>query len=204
MGKTKKNKNNKRKRTYVKYVFEGEKKSIYFYSKSKKRAWIKEHLKPNDFVYNRHLRVWEKSEKVIKETETETETEGTYYDVYINLDKVFLVDNKDSSRYIDSKENYFVMDKEPDIEKMKKLIKDKYKILTKTKNDMHKNDFSDIEINAYENDGIKGETVYSSEEEVIDALFSGVKVHTYKGRKKGQPANLKKLDIDIGPFGEKL
>ena len=204
MGKTKKNKNNKRKRTYVKYVFEGEKKSIYFYNKSKKRAWIKEHLKPNGFVYNRHLRAWEKFEKVIKETETETKTEGTYYDVYINLDKVFLVDSKDSSRYIDSKENYFVMDKEPDIEKMKKLIKDKYKILTKTKNDMHKNDFSDIEINAYENDGIKGETVYSSEEEVIDALFSGVKVHTYKGRKKGQPANLKKLDIDIGPFGEKL
>ena len=204
MGKTKKNKNNKRKRTYVRYVYEGEKKSIYFYSKSKKRAWIKEHLKSNDFVYNRHLRVWEKSEKVIKETETETETEGTYYDVYINLDKVFLVDNKDSSRYIDSKENYFVMDKEPDIDKMKELIKSKYKVLTKAKNDMGKNDFSDVEINAYENDGIKGETVYSSEEEVIDALFTDVKVHIYKGRKKGEKVKTKKLEIDIDPFGEKL
>ena len=204
MGKTKKNKNNKRKRTYVKYVFEGEKKSIYFYNKSKKRAWIKEHLKPNGFVYNRHLRAWEKFEKVIKETETETETEGTYYDVYINLDKVFLVDNKDSSRYIDSKENYFVMDKEPDIDKMKELIKSKYKVLTKAKNDMGKNDFSDVEINAYENDGIKGETVYSSEEEVIDALFTDVKVHIYKGRKKGEKVKTKKLEIDIDPFGEKL
>ena len=205
MGKTKKNKNNKRKRTYIRYVFEGEKKSIYFYNKSKKRAWIKEHLKPNGFVYNRHLRAWEKEKsKEIKETGNETETSGAYYDVYINLDKVFLVDNKDSSRYIDSRENYFVMDKEPDIDKMKELIKDKYKILTKAKNSMGKNGFSDIEINAYENDGIKGETIYSSEEEVIDALFSGVKIHSYKGRKKGQPANLKKLDIDIGPFGEKL
>ncbi len=142
--------------------------------------------------------------KEIKETGNKTETLKTYYDVYINLDKVFLVDKKDSSRYIDSNENYFVMDKEPDIEKMKKLIKDKYKVLTKAKNDMHKNDFSDIEINAYENDGIKDETIYSSEEEVVDVLFSGVKIHLYKGRKKGQPANLKKLDIDIGPFGEKV
>ena len=204
MGKTKKNKNNKRKRTYVKYVSESEKKSIYFYSKSKKRAWIKEHLKPNGFVYNRHLRAWEKSKEVIKETETETKRERTYYDVYINLDKVFLVDSKDSSRYIDSKENYFVMNKEPDIDKMKELIRDKYKILTRAKNSMGKNDFSDVEINAYENDGIKGETIYSSEEEVIDALFGGVKVHVYKGHKKGEKVKTKKLEIDIGPFGEKI
>lgn len=169
-------------------------------------------------IIDGRLRIWKnylknkkknksyKKNKVYVEQEKEKKIISNlgYYDVYINLDKVFLVDNKDSSRYIDSKENYFVMNKEPDIDKMKELIKSKYKILTKSKNDMGKNDFSDVEINAYENDGIKGETVYSSEEEVIDALFGGVKIHVYKGRKKGEKVKTKKLEIDIGPFGEKL